>query len=153
MDTQQDQQLKKNQLKFPVSKVKKIVQENQDVGKINNVVPYVLTKSLELFLSDILSKCKETLKDRKLNKATPGLLKIVLQESQYDFMKDYAQKLPDLEESKKKKKGFQQDEQSDELCKKRKGNDEFEKVEKKAGGRKSKRVRRQQSDDDYDEDD
>lgn len=59
-------------------------------------------------------------------------------------MKEYAQKLPDLEESKKKKRDDSDD--------KRKGHDDFEQLEKKVGARKSKRVRKI-SDDDYDEDD
>lgn len=52
-------------------------------------------------------------------------------------MKDFAQKLPDLEEGKKKKKGQSEEEENG-----KKRREDFEKIEKQVGGRKSKRVRR-----------
>ncbi|KAM3137551.1 DR1-associated protein 1 (negative cofactor 2 alpha) [Paramecium bursaria] len=112
------QDSKKNQLKFPVQRVKKIVQENQDVGKINNVVPYVLTKSLELFLTDILSQCHNQVKDKKLSKATPGVLKAVLQASKYEFMKEFANQLPKSEEPLVKKKKQQHEHSHQKINKK-----------------------------------
>ncbi len=53
-------------LKFSTLKIKRIVQENKDIGKIANMTPYVIckkyinlysAKSLEYFLTDLLNEC------------------------------------------------------------------------------------------------
>ena len=58
--------MKKNNgdLKFSTLKIKKIIQENKEIGKIANMTPYVickflfnLAKSLEYFLKDLLIDC------------------------------------------------------------------------------------------------
>lgn len=52
---------KKSNSKFPAvsifmtqAKIKKIIQENQDIGKLCNTIPPIIEKSLELFLDDIV---------------------------------------------------------------------------------------------------
>ena len=41
---------------FPVTKVKKIIQENQEIGKLSNLVPPLVEKSLQFFLNDLIKK-------------------------------------------------------------------------------------------------
>lgn len=36
---------KSNELKFSALKIKKIIQENKDIGKIANMTPYVICKT------------------------------------------------------------------------------------------------------------
>ena len=47
---------KKVQPHFPVTKVKKIIQENQEIGKLSNLVPPLIEKSLQFFLNDLIKK-------------------------------------------------------------------------------------------------
>ena len=44
---------------FIQPRVKKIIQANPDICKIQHTVPFVCVKSLELFLIDIVAQCKE----------------------------------------------------------------------------------------------
>lgn len=55
---------------------------------------------MELFLTDILQKTVTLCKSKNLNKATPQLLKTVIQQSPYEFIKDAVDELPDLDEHK-----------------------------------------------------
>ncbi|EOB13910.1 class 2 transcriptional repressor [Nosema bombycis CQ1] len=42
---------------FPVSRLKKILQSNESVGKIGASVPVVASKAIELFLKEFVDKC------------------------------------------------------------------------------------------------
>ena len=75
--------MKKNnqELKFSVLKVKKIIQENKEIGKIANMTPFVIciniinniiAKSLEYFIKDVLIECSNLVKNNGGNKVTPA---------------------------------------------------------------------------------
>lgn len=50
---------KKVEPHFPVTKIKKIIQENQEIGKLSNVVPPLVEMSLQFFLEAIIQKSEE----------------------------------------------------------------------------------------------
>ena len=78
--------MKKNpDLKFSTLKIKKIIQDNKEIGKIANMTPYVicnfscyLAKSLEYFLTDLLSDCIGKAKSEGSNKIQPHQLYLFL---------------------------------------------------------------------------
>lgn len=78
------------------TKIKKIIQENQDIGKLSNLVPPLVERSLEFFLADLLKKCEEVSQEYNVNKLTPPVLKKALFGLQnYEFLRDV---LEDVEE-------------------------------------------------------
>ena len=66
--------MKKNnsELKFSVLKVKKIIQENKEIGKIANMINNIIAKSLEYFIKDVLIECSNLVKNNGGNKVTPA---------------------------------------------------------------------------------
>ncbi|ELA42258.1 uncharacterized protein VICG_00657 [Vittaforma corneae ATCC 50505] len=56
---------KKRKTRFPLSRIKKIMQQNEDVGKAAITVPVVLSKALEMFFEQIISKMAESAKRRE----------------------------------------------------------------------------------------
>lgn len=71
------------------TKIKKIIQENQEIGKLSNLVPPLIEKSLQFFLIDLVKKSEEVAAEHGVNKLTPAILKhALLGLDSYDFMKD-----------------------------------------------------------------
>lgn len=82
---------------FPVTKIKKIIQENQEIGKLSNVVPPLVEQSLQYFLEDIIKKSEEIATDNELTKLTPAVLKqSLLNLDGYDFIKDAMEDVDDV---------------------------------------------------------
>jgi len=47
---------KNKQTKFPVARIKKIMQKDEEVGKVAQATPIVISKALELFLGLIIEE-------------------------------------------------------------------------------------------------
>lgn len=47
---------KKKKTRFPISRIKKLMQLNEDVGKTTTTVPVILSRAIELFLAELLEK-------------------------------------------------------------------------------------------------
>ena len=86
------------------AKVKKLIQKNEEVGKLDKSIPFLLcrelcnkAKSLEYFLKRMLTDLLEKYKDQKV-KLTPNHLKALLQSNaKYSFMEYMVQDVSDLE--------------------------------------------------------
>lgn len=85
---------KKRKTRFPISRVKKLIQQNEDIGKTSVTVPVVLSKAIELFFGEIIEKMTAKAKDRKSNKIQISDFKSVIEEEQqkYSFLNDLLQK-------------------------------------------------------------
>jgi hypothetical protein len=82
---------------FPVTKIKKIIQENQEIGKLSNVVPPLVEQSLQYFLGDLIKKSEEVATENGMGKLTPAVLKQALLSLEgYDFMKDALDDVEDV---------------------------------------------------------
>ena len=64
---------KSKNIKFPLAKVKKIIQKNELVGKIDRTIPFLISKSLEYFLNQMFEEMKTKFPDRS-EKLTPSHL-------------------------------------------------------------------------------
>lgn len=84
---------KKKKTRFPISRVKKLIQQNDDIGKTSVTVPVVLSKSIELFFSQLIEKMVESAKSRKSTKIQIQDFKEVVQENQthYSFLNELQQ--------------------------------------------------------------
>jgi hypothetical protein len=56
------------------AKIKKIIQENQDIGKLCNTIPPIIEKSLEIFLEDIVEHLNKIIGEYELSKITLSAL-------------------------------------------------------------------------------
>lgn len=62
---------RKNKCRFPIARIKKIMQFDEEIGKVSSSAPIVISHAIELFLVDILKGLVEEAK-------TKGAKKIVL---------------------------------------------------------------------------
>lgn len=81
---------KKRKTRFPISRVKKLMQQNEDIGKTSVTVPVVLSKSIELFFTQIIEQMIEKAKIRKSNKIQNQDFKSAVEDdsARYGFLKD-----------------------------------------------------------------
>eukprot|EP01130_Rhizamoeba_saxonica_P000040 TRINITY_DN1003_c0_g1_i1.p1 TRINITY_DN1003_c0_g1~~TRINITY_DN1003_c0_g1_i1.p1 ORF type:complete len:111 (-),score=21.52 TRINITY_DN1003_c0_g1_i1:67-399(-) len=95
-------------LKFHATKIKKIIKNDPDIGKIRNDVPVVLSLVLERFITDIAATTLDINSDVK--KITPQHLKNVPQAKEtLDFLVDTMEKYPDESSQPTRKRKAQTD--------------------------------------------
>lgn len=88
---------KKLATRFPASRIKKIMQADEDVGKIAMAVPVLVSKALELFLQDLCDRTYEiTLKRGAKTVNSLHLKQCVQSFNVFDFLKDTVSRVPDL---------------------------------------------------------
>ncbi|KAM3581710.1 hypothetical protein VKS41_005872 [Umbelopsis sp. WA50703] len=91
---------KKYKTKFPVARIKKIMQMDEDVGKVAQATPILISKALELFMQSLIDQaCVET-RARNAKRLTVAHLKKTVQNTeQFDFLKDVVAEIPDPAET------------------------------------------------------
>ncbi|CCU99698.1 unnamed protein product [Malassezia sympodialis ATCC 42132] len=86
--------------KFPIARIKRIMQADEDVGKVAQATPVVISKALELFMQDIVEKAAEQTRSTGGKRVSPYHLKRAAQATEmFDFLKDIVDKVPDPLES------------------------------------------------------
>ena len=83
-ETISELQLKKK-TKFPLTRIKKIMQQNEEVGKASITVPVVLSKAIELLFEELIEKMKNKADDRKSKKIIAQDLKDVISSNQVEY--------------------------------------------------------------------
>ena len=56
------------------ARIKKIMQSDEDVGKVAAAVPVIISKALEMFVETLLKRVEGTLTQRGARTMTPGHL-------------------------------------------------------------------------------
>lgn len=88
---------KKYNARFAPARIKKIMQSDEEVGKVASAVPVIISKALEMFLDSFLENADKLTKERSAKTLTPQHLKLIINtDSKYDFLKDLVTKVPDL---------------------------------------------------------
>ncbi|XP_015596644.1 dr1-associated corepressor [Cephus cinctus] len=88
---------KKYNTRFPVSRIKKIMQSDEDVGKVAQAVPVIISRTLELFVHSLLTKTMQITSAKNAKTLSPSHMKqCILSESRFDFLKDLVKGLPDI---------------------------------------------------------
>ncbi|XP_042458833.1 dr1-associated corepressor-like [Zingiber officinale] len=83
--------------RFPALRIKKIMQADEDVGKIALAVPLLVSKALELFLQDLCDRTYEITLQRGAKTLNSSHLKqCVKTYSAYDFLTGVVNKVPNL---------------------------------------------------------
>lgn len=97
--------------KFPVARIKRIMQADEDVGKVAQVTPTAVSKALELFMISVVTKAADEARAKQSKRVTAAHLKqAVLKDDQLDFLAEIISKVPDAPTASKKEKEEDSDE-------------------------------------------
>lgn len=117
--------------KFPTARIKRIMQADEEVGKVAQQTPIAVGKALELFMVQLVRKSAEIAKDKGSKRVTASMLKEVVEtDEHWDFLREIVGKVENEKENGKQKP--KQETDSDE-------EDAYE-PKKKARGRKKRGV-------------
>ncbi|KAF7282819.1 hypothetical protein GWI33_001957 [Rhynchophorus ferrugineus] len=87
---------KKYNARFAAGRIKKIMQTDEEVGKVAQAVPVIISKALEMFIESLLKKSTQITQSRNAKTLTPSHMKqCILSESRFDFLKDLVKNVPD----------------------------------------------------------
>ncbi|KAL8775349.1 MAG: hypothetical protein Q9209_000357 [Squamulea sp. 1 TL-2023] len=88
--------------KFPVARIKRIMQNDEDVGKVAQVTPTAVSKALELFMISVVTKAADEAKSRNSKRVTAAHLKQAIEkDEQFDFLAEHVANVPDAPAPKK----------------------------------------------------
>ncbi|GAB1863395.1 Nuclear transcription factor Y subunit C-8 [Camponotus japonicus] len=88
---------KKYNARFPAGRIKKIMQTDEEVGKVAQAVPIIISRTLELFVHSLLTKTMQITSAKNAKTLSPSHMKqCILSESRFDFLKDLVKSLPDV---------------------------------------------------------
>ncbi|XP_030578545.1 dr1-associated corepressor [Archocentrus centrarchus] len=89
---------KKYNARFPPARIKKIMQTDEEIGKVAAAVPVIISRALELFLESLLTKACQVTQSRNAKTMTTSHLKQCIElEQQFDFLKDLVATVPDMQ--------------------------------------------------------
>jgi len=95
---------KKFKTRFPVARIKKIMQKDDEVGKIAQATPVLISKCIELFMSDLVEKSCNVARSKKSRILNVSHMKqCVREEPEYDFLRELVDSVPDSVESETRK--------------------------------------------------
>eukprot|EP01100_Stratorugosa_tubuloviscum_P012460 TRINITY_DN593_c1_g5_i1.p1 TRINITY_DN593_c1_g5~~TRINITY_DN593_c1_g5_i1.p1 ORF type:complete len:129 (-),score=39.51 TRINITY_DN593_c1_g5_i1:147-533(-) len=78
---------KKLNTKFPMARIKKIMQSDEDIGKIALAGPVLMSRCVELFIKDFVEKSVEIAREQKYSVITPAHLKLCVEKHNlFDFL-------------------------------------------------------------------
>lgn len=122
--------------KFPVARIKRIMQADEDVGKVAQVTPVAVNKALELFMIALVTGSAEKAREKGGKRITAQHLKAVVEgEGRWDFLKEIVERVADVQENAggegRKRKAKKEETESDSEA-------EEKKAKKGKGGRRKK---------------
>jgi len=90
---------KKYNARFPPARIKKIMQTDEEVGKVASAVPVIISRVLELFAESLLTQANQITMKRGARTLTPSHLKFCIEnESKFDFLREMVASVPDLQD-------------------------------------------------------
>merc|ERR1719510_1392633 len=85
---------------FPRAKMKKIMQIDDDVGRISKEVQWLMSETLCIFTRDIMASASEVCSKYYEKKVTPSVIRRVIDtEKKFDFLRDKVAEIPPLPET------------------------------------------------------
>ncbi|KAI6376556.1 hypothetical protein MCOR25_002766 [Pyricularia grisea] len=118
--------------RFPTARIKRIMQADEEVGKVAQQTPIAVGKALEMFMVALVSKSHDVAKDKGAKRVTAQHLKQVIEsDDQWDFLREIVGRISETEEKAGRAGGRAKAESS--------SDDEVPEPKKKGrGGRKKK---------------
>ncbi len=88
--------------KFPTARIKRIMQADEEVGKVAQQTPIAVGKALELFMVALVNGSADVAREKNSKRVSPQMLKQVVESNdQWDFLRDIVAKV-DTEEKPEK---------------------------------------------------
>lgn len=92
-DTKEEQELRmvfeRIKTHFPPAKIKKIMQTDDDIGKVSQATPVIAGRSLEFFVALLVKKSTETAKEMGTKRITADVLKkTIMTDEKFDFLRE-----------------------------------------------------------------
>ncbi|KAG4305568.1 hypothetical protein PORY_001124, partial [Pneumocystis oryctolagi] len=88
--------------KFPIARIKKIMQADEEVGKVAQITPVVVSRALELFMQSIVDATIQQARAKQAKKVTVSHMKSAVQSTdQFDFLIDIINKHTSTKNSEK----------------------------------------------------
>jgi len=88
---------RKYEARFPPARIKKIMQTDEEIGKVAAAVPIIISRSLEIFLQSLVETTAKYTNDRKAKTMTTAHLKHNIEnEKKFDFLKDLVANIADV---------------------------------------------------------
>ncbi|KXX78673.1 DNA polymerase epsilon subunit C [Madurella mycetomatis] len=80
--------------KFPTARIKRIMQADEEVGKVAQQTPIAVGKALELFMVALVTKSAEVARQKNSKRVSAQMLKQVVEgDDQWDFLRDIVGKV------------------------------------------------------------
>lgn len=76
---------KKRKIRFPIARIKRIMQSDEDIGKVSTSAPVVLSKAIELFMKELLEEVAKVSKNTRIT--YDDLKVVILNDIRFDFLK------------------------------------------------------------------
>lgn len=87
---------KNKQTRFPVARIKKIMQKDDEVGKVAQATPIVISKALELFMADLVQEGSNITIQRGAKRLEAYHLKHAIETTDtFDFLREIVAPVPD----------------------------------------------------------
>lgn len=97
---------KKYDARFSPSRIKRIMQSDEEVGKIGSSVPFIMSKALEMFLESLLKEASEITKSRNARTLTTSHLKIAINNNdRFTLLRDLVSNLNDTQQQEQSSDG------------------------------------------------
>ncbi|XP_065325396.1 dr1-associated corepressor-like isoform X2 [Gordionus sp. m RMFG-2023] len=91
---------KKFDSRFPAAKIKKIMQLDENIGKVASTVPIVISQALESFLKCFLLDIVDKNPNQRVKTLSPQLVKeSTLQNPRWNFLEKLMASVPDQKQS------------------------------------------------------
>ncbi|KAI1158714.1 hypothetical protein F5B18DRAFT_67738 [Nemania serpens] len=85
--------------KFPTARIKRIMQADEEVGKVAQQTPIAVGKALELFMVQLVHKSAEVAKDKNSKRITAPMLKQAIDSTnEWDFLREIVAKVAEEKE-------------------------------------------------------
>lgn len=115
--------------RFPTARIKRIMQADEEVGKVAQQTPIAVGKALELFMLQLVSKSADVARTKGSKRVTAAMLKQVVEtDDQWDFLRDIVGKVEHEKEGSSRAKAKAESD----------SDDDSEPKKKARGGRKKK---------------
>lgn len=89
---------KKYNARFPPARIKKIMQKDEEVGKVAAPVPVIISRALELFVESLVKRASEVTRSRSAKTLSTSHLKAcILADDRLLFLKELVSQIPDVQ--------------------------------------------------------
>lgn len=79
---------------IPITRVKKIMQQDEEIGKISVDTPFLVSRATELFIKSMVKNASDVCLERKSSKITEIDLKQIIDKTdKYDFLRSIVENI------------------------------------------------------------